>query len=271
MRMNRLVMSAAALALSVPCLAGAAIVTPTSPSNTNGSDVFLVVTNQTTYASEVIDLGISAQSLLSASTFENPAGYTTQWTLDPNLFTNLGAGTLTFQLYAGQANSGFSGNYLFSTSDAGNSLALLTQAGNISTANNSAGTYLSNYSGNFSSTSSYLTYFTSSATNSWVTNANATTAPGITLGLAGVNASGTPGSSALVMYEVTSNGTRSSSTTTQTAIGNGTNAGTWSLSANTLTYTLAAVPLPASAWLLISGLLGLGFVSRRRVTSNRLA
>jgi len=274
MRLHQKIFGAAAvLALALPVMNASAVgvVGPGTSSNTNGSDVFLVVTNQSTYATEVIDLGFSATSLLSTSTFENSAGYTTSWTMDPSLISNLGGGTLTFQVYAGKKNGGVANNYIMTT-DSGNTLSLFTQTADISAANSAVGTWFTSNSANFTTTSSYLTYFTSSAFNSWVQNANSPNAPGVSLSLPGVNTGGTVGSSALSMYYLTSPGaTDSTGSVTKTAIGNSGGAGTWSLVGNTLTYSLAAVPLPASAWLLISGLLGLGFVSRRRLTNNTLA
>jgi hypothetical protein len=66
---------------------------------------------------------------------------------------------------------------------------------------------------------------------------------------------------------------------TITSYANANGAAQWLLTAaGALTYTLAGtapppapVPLPAAVWLLMSSLVGLGAVSRRRASSSQLA
>ncbi len=107
--------------------------------------------------------------------------------------------------------------------------------------------------------------------------ANASTDSGYTVPQMGPNGGGHLGTTStsgavgtsLAFYEFVQNGTglNASKPATQTQYANATGAASWTLGANgDLTYTVpapAAVPLPAAAWLLGSGLLGLLGIGRR--------
>ena len=84
------------------------------------------------------------------------------------------------------------------------------------------------------------------------------------------SASGTAGGGSLQMFELTQGGSKLSPPPTASAA----YAGVWALSSTgDLTYTVStsAVPLPAAAWLLASGIVGLAGVARRRIVPTAAA
>lgn len=229
-------------ALAAPVAAFAQVVTPANGIN---SDMFLAVTNNTSGASEVIDLGNLSGASLASQT----------WTVDPNLVSNLGgnASALTYQVFESFSLSSAAGTVLYSTFVPGSTIGL--QGTVMSTQISDVNTWLTT-NASFALVSGYQTA-TASGLASWsaTTNVNG---PGFNLGLAGFNAQQTVGSP-IDLYAVTSTGARTAPVLSGSL-------GTFTLSGNVLTFSSAVTqaPLPAAAWLLVSGLLGFGGAARRR-------
>jgi hypothetical protein len=171
------------------------------------------------------------------------------------------AGGLVFDVVAGSQSGGIQtvGSFkLEMTFD--NSVSLATvqgiQSGAVSAGVAATTKYLTNITVN--------PFFTTNTSDPAYANANYNAA----LETFAVNSAGST-SESLPFYLLTSaRGTTSIGTTTQYA-------GTWSvdLTKDTLTYTVAGggtapVPLPASVWLMISGLAGVAVLGRRRKNSG---
>jgi hypothetical protein len=170
------------------------------------------------------------------------------------------AGGLVFDVTAASQTGSIAtvgGFHLETTFDTSVSLATIQgiQSGAVAAAEGHNNQYLTNITTN--------PFFTTNTSDPAYANGNYNAA----LETFTVNAAGST-SSSLPFYVLTSGrATTSIGTTTQYA-------GTWSvdLTADTLTYTVAGgtapVPLPASVWLMISGLAGVAVLGRRRKSSG---
>jgi hypothetical protein len=236
------------------------------------TDLFVAVWNTTTDASYVEDLGsIGAGTYAQLGTTFDTAGYSTSWNVDGgNLSTLLGSGTYQYQVFAGSDVSGstYKNNSGYLSLAAGDyPPPALNNSQLVNNAIGAAGSitaYLESYLG---TTSFFSGTTTGAGGNSWV--ASNTSSPGFDFQiapLANLTSAAAGSDLNLVYYVATTN--QASGTPTATGVGADGQLGTFLLSANgLLTYNAGGaspVPLPPAGWLLISGLLGLLAVSRRR-------
>lgn len=237
------------------------------------TDLFVAVWNTTTGTSYVEDLGsIGAGTFSQLGTTFDTAGYTTSWNVDGlNLASTLGTGTYDYQVFAGSDVSGstYKNNSGFLSLTAGD--AIPTTMTNSELVNNSIGAAgsITAYLESFlpGSTTSFTGTTTGAGGNSWV--ASNTSSPGFDFqnnSLTGISSAVVGSALNLVDYVAANN--QASGLSVPTGVGAPGGLGTFLLSANgLLTYNAGGaspVPLPPAGWLLISGLLGLLAVSRRR-------
>lgn len=237
------------------------------------TDLFVAVWNTTTDASYVEDLGsIGAGTFSQLSGEFDTAGFSTSWNVDGgNLSTLLGAGTYQYQVFAGSDVSG--------STYKNNSGYLSLAAGDFPPPALNNSQLVNNAIGAEGSITAYLTSFlpgttasfngttTGAGGNSWV--ASNTSSPGFDFQIAPLaNLTSATVGSALNLVDYVAINNQASGTPTATGVGADGQLGTFLLSASgLLTYNAGGaspVPLPPAGWLLISGLLGLLAVSRRR-------
>jgi hypothetical protein len=266
---------AAAVALSAAGAASAAITdTP--------SDLFIAVWNPSTSQSFVQDLGSAFSNTALNSTFDT-AGFSTTFSVDSgSLSSAIGSGTYTFVLFAGDLTQhtthtcggltcSYLGDSMFYSQTAGGTLTPEANQSVIGGASALVSGYVNN---NHVGTTGFAASDNHGANSTYWAAASNVNAPGPNFQLGGYSGSATSGSAGvnLVKYLATSTNDGGADPTTASFVGTSSTAGIFKLDGSgNLSYSVGGVtgvPLPAAAWLLVSGLLGLGAVGRRKAAAS---
>lgn len=268
MKLSKAVSAAMLAAAAVAGSGGAfASVNP----GTAPSDLFIAIWNPTTSTSIVQDLGVTPYSTAAAAGNSAPvvnlSSGSQSWTIDGgNLAADLGSGTYQYQIFAADDSTPY--NYYSNSAF----LSLVNGATPPDPLNNelvnNGISALNNYVSTYLGTTNIVK---GTGASYWASSPNG---PGDTdsftmNSLANLGGDVTTNPLNLVEYVGGGSPTNDSATAQSvvSVVGNGTNKGQFSITGDTLNYSVAAastVPLPAAGWLLISGLLGLVAVSRRR-------
>jgi len=264
----------------VLAVSGQAAFAQAVPQPSSGSaDLWLFVSDTAASVTFAEDTGVSINSILPPASLSGTSGNVLATSISAslnvaptaaltNFISTYGAGNLTYTVEAGQYASLTSKQY-----KAGNTVGITSN--NAATSQTSAitGLGLTSWMQGFNSDVTYLnsTYATGGSTYSWTSGTTAGNVWGASgaSGLAGstnlynqgADSSGVGVGSSVALYGITGNGVATQAQSF--VLGQLTLSATGTLS----TGSGSPVPLPAAAWLLGSGLLGLAGIGRRRAVA----
>jgi len=231
------------------------------------TDLFIVATDTANNNSVILDTGFSVANPSNPTGLANPFnfGVTTPFTVDSNLLTDLGgvsANQVTYSIVAQNAinSDGLGGGIELDTST-NQVIPGSTISQDVVNANAAVGGFFSTNIANFSG--GLLIGNSSHTGYEWI---NAT--GGVNGGNLGGGAyqAAAAASSTLKFYGLVSD---TSDNASDPPVVTSYSPGYWSFNATagTATWNATAVPLPAAVWMLLSGLAGVGAISRRRASS----
>ena len=247
MKLTRIAFAVAAATLATSAMAD--ITTP----NAGPSDLFLAVWNPTTNQSIVQDLGVNLSNFQGTTSYQIDAG---------SFASDLNASGAVYAVVGGDATAGgfvnqFQGDAFYTTTASSSNLAGLA-SGNIANGAITLGNWLDNIESANGGTLNPIKGNGALDPLYW-NKAAPGGGPNQTVGVSSTfDASKAIGTS-VGFYSLDAVAPDSSSTAAHVT----TFAGNWNLSSSGL-LTWTPVPLPAAVWMLLSGLCGVGALSRRR-------
>jgi len=227
-------------------------------STTSGnSSLFITVFDPVLGASVVQDLGINYADFLRPAVTPN-TGYVANFNVDLSVFQQVGSNVanLQYSLFAGDATGNYTATEVLASAALGSTVTGIN----------------SNVVGMLGSSGAANVFA------SWNTNCGTTSVTCTGTGFSstyfgnfaddmGGFLSGAAGNigSALGFYSLRRSSPGAGDPLVATTYANANGLATWVLNLDgTLTYTAPTVPLPAAVWLLLSGLAGMGVISRRK-------